>query len=514
MLAAKSLRAACLAAVVVAPFEVEAAKEEKNPHLWEPRTKSVAVFKNGFGFFLREGDATLRDGWALAGTIPPAAFGSLAIYSAKEGELVDVVGAGPGEKIEFDDHDAPDTPAARRKALDERLRLNLKLVYTVTGKTQEAAGKLISVGGEYAVLEAENGNFAVPVEAITSIQVLDFPLRFHVEGAKQDTTTLGMAYLRQGITWIPEYTLRILDDKTAELTLRGTLVNEAEDLIDANVSFVVGVPNFAHTDYMAPIAVGQSIRAMSAAFAPAQMRSQIANDAFIFSNADTTRATQPADTGGNITETLQSLPQMEAASASDYTVYTREHLTVRRGEKAIVTLFVRKVSYSHLYKWTPPETPKHFLVLANDSDSAWTTGPCLALSGGSPLSEDTLRYTPAGSRGELPVTTAINLLHKRTETETDRQLRAHNPANNVYFDLVKLKGELQVSSFEEREIEITITAPVQGKPSAATDGGELNTDTDNLKLAERRGSITWKLKLAPKKSVTLGYEYERYVPSL
>jgi len=37
-----------------------------------------------------------------------------------------------------------------------------------------------------------------------------------------------MAYLRKGITWIPEYTLKVIDDETAELTLRGTLVNEAE----------------------------------------------------------------------------------------------------------------------------------------------------------------------------------------------------------------------------------------------------------------------------------------------
>jgi len=48
-----------------------------------------------------------------------------------------------------------------------------------------------------------------------------------------------MAYLQKGITWIPEYTLKVLDEKTAELTLRGTLVNEAEDLIHSDVHLVV-----------------------------------------------------------------------------------------------------------------------------------------------------------------------------------------------------------------------------------------------------------------------------------
>ena len=61
-----------------------------------------------------------------------------------------------------------------------------------------------------------------------------------------------MAYLRKGITWIPDYTLKVLDDDNAELTLRGTIVNEAEDLIHTDVHLVVGVPHFVHTEYMAP----------------------------------------------------------------------------------------------------------------------------------------------------------------------------------------------------------------------------------------------------------------------
>ena len=34
---------------------------DTNPRLWQPRTRSVAVFKNGMGFFLREGDAALHE---------------------------------------------------------------------------------------------------------------------------------------------------------------------------------------------------------------------------------------------------------------------------------------------------------------------------------------------------------------------------------------------------------------------------------------------------------------------
>ena len=86
------------------------------------------------------------------------------------------------------------------------------------------------------VLEDEGNSFAVPLDGhharcrfwncrcgSTSGQ--------RRRGATPQKATLGMAYLRKGITWIPDYTLKVLDDDNAELTLRGTLVNEAEDLI-------------------------------------------------------------------------------------------------------------------------------------------------------------------------------------------------------------------------------------------------------------------------------------------
>ena len=83
-----------------APVAAKAAEE--NPHVWKPRIRSVAVFKNGLGFFMREGETQLRDGWCVAEQVPPAAFGTLAIYSRNDNETVDIVGSGPGEVVEFD----------------------------------------------------------------------------------------------------------------------------------------------------------------------------------------------------------------------------------------------------------------------------------------------------------------------------------------------------------------------------------------------------------------------------
>ncbi len=498
----------------------EEKEEEKNPFLWEPRTTSVAVFKNELGFFLREGEVGLRDGWCTAKQVPPAAFGTLTIFSHKEGEIVDIVGSGPGEVVEFDGKDAPRDLEAKNARLRGALNLQVCLSYKYREKDASAAGKLVSLGAEFAILENDSGTTAVPVKTIFKMQVLNLPIRAHVIGADRkqpERTRLGMAYLRKGITWIPEYTLKILDDDTAELSLRGTLVNEAEDLIHCDVHFVVGVPHFIHTDYNAPLSVGQMIRTIGMAVTPQALQSQIANNAF-YLNLPPGEGGMVVDRPvgapeGDLKKALGNLPQIEGAAGTDYTVYTKKDLTVRMGEKAVVTLFTHRIKYSHVYKWNYPEKMNHFIVLENATDTAWTTGACLAISAGQPLCEDLLKYTPKGGRCDIPVTTAINIAHSGTESETDRQMKIHSPAKDVFLDLVTLKGELSLCNFEKSKVEIEVFTTIPGKPVSASDNGSLSLDTANLKLLERKGTIRWTISLDPAEKKTLSYQYERYVPS-
>ena len=493
--------------------------DDRNQHLWQPRTRSVAVFKNGLGFFMRQGDVTLREGWCVAEHVPPAAFGTLAIYATDEKETVDIVGSGPGEVVAFDDRDAADDLPTRRSRLEACRNLKIELSYKHEGQDRKAAGRLASVGPKYVVLDSGSNSFAVPVAEVERLQVLELPLRVHVESeaAKQpEKSTLGMAYLRKGIIWIPDYTLKVIDDDTAELTLRGTLINEAEDLIHTDVHLVVGVPHFVHTDYLAPLAVGQVIRAIGAAMPGAVGGQMLVNN---YSNIVTVQNTEgviverSVDAGGDLGNAMGNLPQLGGAAATDYTVYTKENMTLRRGEKAIVTLFTRKITYSHIYRWSPPGRMTHSLVLQNSTDTAWTTGPCLAVSAGRPLSEDLIRYTPKGSNGELPVTAAINVAHDRTEREIERKLKAHSPSNNVHLDLVQLEGTLSIRNFEKDTVKLVIRNPVPGKPVSAEQDGVISVDSSKLILRERAGAIRWEVTLDPDEKKTLTYEYERYVPS-
>jgi len=284
---------------------------------------------------------------------------------------------------------------------------------------------------------------------------------------------------------------------------------------------VVGVPHFTHTKYMAPIAVGQVIRTIGAAVAPPAVRSQIASRVAIVSNSITSPQFNPpgvvnqpvANGGGDLGKAIGNLPQMGGAAATDYTVYTKKDLTLRRGEKAIITLFTKTIKYSHIYRWTPPGQMQHFLVLHNQTDTAWTTGPCLSISEQRPLSEDLLKYTPKGGNAELPMSTAINVSHEKSEREIARKLKAHSPATHVYLDLVTLEGTVQLKNFEKRTVTIVVVNPVPGKPISAEHRGRISVDSTKLKLSERAGSIQWVVKLEPGEERAITYQYERYVRS-
>ncbi len=498
--------------------------EADNPNVLKPKTKSVAVFKNGMGFFTRHAQATLSDGWCYAEELPPAAFGTLAIYSTSTNETVDIVGAGPGETIQFDGIDAADTMEAILDRLSKLKGMLIELKYRHTNEVRTATGKLVSLSQEFAVIEEPAHSHAVPVNGIKSLRLQNLPLRIHVVDDKEKSlkkANLGIAYLRRGISWIPEYTLRILDEENAELTLRGTLINEAEDLVHCDVNFVVGVPHFIHNELLSPLAVGRAIRAIGSSLAvggvPAQVMTQVMNRAAFANNAfSSNQFGQTPSEGSNrsdLSELLNNLPSMGNSASGDFTVYTKRDLTVRQGERASVTLFSHKIRYTHQYRWNLPSPVQHDLVLRNDTQTPWTTGPCLAISGDNPLSEDLLKYTPIGGMGAFEVTSAINVANSISEEEIGRKLKAHEPSSNHYLDLVTLRGTIKLKSFAKQLTVLEVAAPIRGKPTKSTPKATVQMNSDNLRLVELSSTVSWQVKLQPGEETILEYEYNRYVPS-
>ena len=56
--------------------------------VWKPKAKTLAVFKNGLGFVMKDGKTDLKDGWARTEQLPAAALGALWIGAKGKGDSI------------------------------------------------------------------------------------------------------------------------------------------------------------------------------------------------------------------------------------------------------------------------------------------------------------------------------------------------------------------------------------------------------------------------------------------
>ncbi|HEV2395326.1 MAG TPA: hypothetical protein VGS27_00105, partial [Candidatus Sulfotelmatobacter sp.] len=107
---------------------------------------------------------------------------------------------------------------------------------------------------DYLLLKAEKGLLALPLSGISMAALPpDVNLReragqqasalhFTIKGGSPKEK-LTMGYLEHGIGWTPSYLLSLDDDKNARITMQAVVTNDAEDIDNAELFFVVGVPN-------------------------------------------------------------------------------------------------------------------------------------------------------------------------------------------------------------------------------------------------------------------------------
>ncbi|MDH4220849.1 MAG: hypothetical protein OEW23_18995, partial [Candidatus Aminicenantes bacterium] len=81
-----------LLVMTLSTLSMFASEDKKNPlPILNTKPKTIAVFKNGLGFFIREGQVELQDKWAVTEYVPQATLGSLWIGSLDEDTQIEEV---------------------------------------------------------------------------------------------------------------------------------------------------------------------------------------------------------------------------------------------------------------------------------------------------------------------------------------------------------------------------------------------------------------------------------------
>lgn len=107
-------------------------------------------------------------------------------------------------------------------------------------------------------------SFDLPEDAIYTDKKMESFTPFTKVKLKKNTETAGiwMQYMRNGYFWSPSYLLDISNEKDANLKLEAVLVNNAENIENTDVSFVVGYPTFMYSDKITPLFIQETANAL------------------------------------------------------------------------------------------------------------------------------------------------------------------------------------------------------------------------------------------------------------
>lgn len=540
---------------------------DDTPPLVKPSIKTIAAFKNGLGFVFKSGKAELRNGWTALEELPTAGLGMLWIgTTSTTGRVEEVVSYKGKIEKEADSLTIPQILAAN---VGRRVTLTCGsyngppteitgTVLSVPDDRQPEAAALVSSGysrsnddprGYVVTIKLDGGEvLAINKSEVRSVRLpagaeLKTKLSRDVSSAKirisgnQPTAEVTLAYMEKGLNWSPSYLINIKNDKQAEITLEAILLNDVEDIQDADVSFVVGYPNFMYADVYSPLLVQQSVASFVQALTNG--RSDTSRGGSGYGGAMSQSVMYNYDARPFNGDALSWSPEtayntgkaMPGESNEDLYFYRQQKVTLKKGDRARYTVFTNSVPYEHVYLWEIPDSSSlddrgyvrdsgssgnrptdvtsqqvwHSLRLENTTAQPWTTAPAFTVSGSMPMAQDILRYAPPKGKTNLKLTLATDVRAEQTQIEASR---ATTKIGYTEFDEVTVNGKLKIKNMKPKDIKMNVHKEVVGEVSESSEGGKVTKVAKKLTAVNPQSEIEWEFALAAGAEKELTYNYK------
>lgn len=550
------LRGACLLFCLCCLCAAAAAE----PAATQTQLKRAALFKNGLGFFVREGTLSGAQTSVLLGPFAAPSHGAFWVSAPASAGMRNVVAR--SAVVKGSPILARDLPGLMRANIGKEVT-----IWPSPDSTAPIKGTLIAFAPDrpapsppvspydmgraeaatdystrwdaspYALVRTEGGIVAVGAQSISRISfaLSEISPRFEPElpGAELEATFatpktgdwLSVSYLAKGITWAPSYLIDISDGKQARLSAKAEVINEAEDLKGTHVDLITGFPNLKFSDVPSPIAMKTDLAGFLNALGGTGARPEAMANVM-------TQAVMYRRDGGGPAETSIAPSYGAAATgeaAEDLFLYPVEDVTLAQGETGYFPLFTETVPYTECYEWTipdqinqsdyysqpqpqpePRETVWHSLRLTNTTRVPWTTAPAETLKDGQIVGQDVLSYTPTNAKVTVKITQASSVSAEQSETETNRERDAVSLYGD-HFDRVTVQGELRVTNYQDKVISLEIKKTLSGEVKSSDPKAKDSTLAQGLKRMNPVHELTWTIPLKPQESRKITYTYQALI---
>lgn len=551
-----------ITALLLLAFSIPAlADQPAEPVSVQTRLKRVALFKNGLGFFVREGTLAGDTRVALLGPFAASSHGTfwvscpahagLETLTAREvttteevpaREIAELLRANVGKGVTLYTGADPESAITGEIVAFAPDRVPALLDPYAMGQHSDTSRALPQGRGQFLLLQTDDGIRALDPYRIWSIQFADTEIersvsqelkRAELEAyltSPSQGDWLSVSYLAKGITWAPSYLIDISEPQKARLSAKALIINEAEDLQATHVDLITGFPNLQFADVLSPVARKESLASFLRALS--QGRSET-RGATVLSNV-MVQSAEYARRPGLAGAEAAPLPDYGAAApgqvAEDLFLYPLENIALAKGETGYYPLFTEIVPYTGFYQWEipdyvteedrygqprreerdKPEEVWHSIRLTNSTQVPWTTAPVQLMKNSSIIGQDTLNYTPPNAKATVKITRAVSVKAEQTEVETDRERDAVR-IYGYHYDRVTIKGTLSVTNYKGEVISLEIAKILSGEVQSATPEAEDVVLARGLARMNPTHLLTWTIQLKPGQHREITYAYEALI---
>jgi hypothetical protein len=533
------------------------------------RIERVALFKNGLGFFVAESTLPDATGPVVIGPFPAASHGTFWVaYPANVG-LENLVAK---ETVIEEPVEAITVAELLKANIGKKVRVHVsyedKIVAEgtivhfpedrepVEGDAYVAGAGSVPWGrtggpgqSQLVLIETADGMMAVAPHSIWRVEFLDKDIarsfttkvkaaQLHAHLKKPAPgSILTTTYLAKGITWAPSYAIDVSDPKTARLSAKATIINEAADLDGVDVTLVTGFPNLRFADVLSPLALKENLAQFLQSLTRGESRREAEGRSVVTQNVMYFGASGLGGYGGGgfgAAMPERAVPDYRAAAAGqaaeDLFLYPLDDVSLEKKEVGYYPLFTESVPYTHIYQWEIPdyvtegeqyqqrpeesrERPEevwHSLRIENTTKVPWTTAPAETVQNGQILGQDILSYTPPGGEATVRITQAVSVKTTQVEIETARERNAAQFYRRQY-DLLSIEGKLSVENFLAKPITLEITKTLSGEVKASTPKADVEKVARGLRGVNPVNVLTWTLELKAGQAQDVTYTYDVYV---
>lgn len=502
-------------------------------HLIQAQNSTLAVFKNGTTFFVKKQKVDASSSKWKMKEIPQATFGTL-WFSAQGNDIKSI----SSFQEEITEKQKVESILCVLKAnIGKRASINVVLggvekVYE--GTIEEVKNTLLIFKSNTQWLNIEHTavkNVSLFEKSPSEYESKEKKRIIQLEFAKANKDqNIEMMYLQKGISWVPSYAIDLVSDTKAKLTLRATLMNDIEDIQNANLNFVVGVPNFAYSYLQSPLTSNESVITFI------NTLNQNSNVSPSFNRRSDNIVSQSlvnyASRDIEVFDEEIIFKGMEGQDAEDLFFYTLANVSLPKGGRAFYDILQTEIDYQHIYEvelrgnnenthygkdFTQEENPNnvfHSIRLKNDSKMPWTTGTALITKAvnnqSSPLSQDKLNYIPVGGKGKLKITIAPNISVKHSERELSR-IENQKKKDGYTYDLVTVEGKIELKNYKDKAVKLNILRRITGETQKSSEKWDAKKLFDVYSGVNAFSQAEWETDLSGGQSKEITYEYKIFV---